>query len=39
MKVKTATLIGPALEGLLDAIAEEYPVLETEIAPARVLVH
>jgi hypothetical protein len=32
-------LIGPALEGLLDAIAEEYPVLETEIAPARVLVH
>lgn len=32
-------LIGPALEGLLDAIADEYPVLEPEHAPARVMVH
>lgn len=32
-------LIGPALEGVLDAIADEYPVLEPERAPARVLVH
>jgi hypothetical protein len=32
-------LIGPALEGLLDAIADEYPVLEPERAPARALVH
>ena len=32
-------LIGPALEGLLDAIACAYPVLEAERAPARALVH
>ena len=32
-------MIGPTLEELLDAIAEEYPVLEQDIAPTRVLVH
>lgn len=32
-------LIGPALEELLEAISDEYPVLEHESAPARALLH